>query len=851
MRSLSVGSVLLNRFFNIVICCFTLLLWGGAGRAESLDFLPASSGLEEDKVATFYLDIPGQPLKDALVEFALQAEIDFIVSAELITGYQSVPLIGTYSLESGLNLLLDRTPLIFSLENGGVILEVDAVLSSNIQEIEVADKKFSGGIDEIVVTTRRREEALMDVPMSVAVMTGDELDAYGMTDFYRVGMFTPNLTVIPIRNTNSTVTAFIRGVGQEDPLVGFESGVGIYIDDVYINRPQSILAELYEADRIEILRGPQGVFYGKNSLGGAIKYVSKPLSNELDFNAKLTVGEYGQEDIVLSGGASAFDSRLKFGGVFASFHRDGFGRNVITGGENYNKDISAYRLSSVLELTERASINISYDKSEDNSDPRVGSDVHGLRSGQISPFDNLSGIDSFEHPVKKFSMEAEGLTVRFDWGDDALRIKSMHSLRKDTTSQPMDIDAGFESDLDTFVYYDNQQESHELQFIRNDGRWNILAGFYYLDADSYNAYDLMLPMFNAVRFSAADARTISKAVFLNTDIDFGDKVVFSLGGRYTQDKKQASIEQNIFVRLDDGILASPFFGGEVVSLVEPEFDSVGRQVVPVFSGSREDGLFTPRLGFSWYPKEQLHIFGTYSKGFKGGGFDPRGDYSYSEVRQGFSPELLSSYELGIKTKNDTSEVSAVLFTSDYDDIQIGGGISTGEASSLRIPGVTNDASAEMSGVEIEYRYVHSSNIDLDFSFGWIHSEYTQYVDLLGEDLSDTGKLTDISTKNSALSLNYHHFIESGVLSASISTNYHSSYWLFPDSLGEIEQPSFYITHAKFEWRSQEGKYRFGLYGHNIFNKLYKTGGRYMPAFDVSTLFYGEPRSVSVTVQYNF
>ena len=137
------------------------------------------------------------------------------------------------------------------------------------QEAGVSDT--DGGI---VVTARRREESLLNVPIAVTAISGDTLERTGAIDITDISNSSPNVTLETSRGTNSTLTAFIRGVGQQDPVAGFEAGVGLYLDDVYLNRPQAAVLDIYDVERIEVLRGPQGTLYGRNTIGGAVKYVT-------------------------------------------------------------------------------------------------------------------------------------------------------------------------------------------------------------------------------------------------------------------------------------------------------------------------------------------------------------------------------------------------------------------------------------------------------------------------------------------------------------------------------------------------------------------------------------------------
>ena len=138
-----------------------------------------------------------------------------------------------------------------------------------------ADATASEDDGAIVVTARRREENLVDVPIAISALTGDQLADRGAGDITALAETVPNVTLETSRATNSTLSAFIRGVGQQDPVSGFEQGVGIYLDDVYLNRPQAAVLDIYDVQRIEVLRGPQGTLYGRNTVGGAVKYVTK------------------------------------------------------------------------------------------------------------------------------------------------------------------------------------------------------------------------------------------------------------------------------------------------------------------------------------------------------------------------------------------------------------------------------------------------------------------------------------------------------------------------------------------------------------------------------------------------
>src|SRR5690349_15796305 len=214
----------------------------------------------------------------------------------------------------------------------------------------------------IVVTARRRNELLLDVPVAVTAYSGEQLDRQGALDITDIADTTPNTTLEVSRGTNSTLTAFIRGVGQQDPVAGFEQGVGIYLDDVYLNRPQGAVLDIYDVERIEILRGPQGTLYGRNTIGGAIKYVTRRLPNDPELGVRVNVGTYEQADLIVSASAPVSDG-VRIGASAARLSRDGFGENLNNGLDNYNRDLWAARGTIEIEPNDRIFVRISGDYS--------------------------------------------------------------------------------------------------------------------------------------------------------------------------------------------------------------------------------------------------------------------------------------------------------------------------------------------------------------------------------------------------------------------------------------------------------------------------------------------------------
>ena len=234
-----------------------------------------------------------------------------------------------------------------------------------------ASEQRTTTLGTVKVTARKREETLQEVPVAVTAFTADTLDKLNVEDLGDLDAQVPNLTIYAARGSSSTLTAYIRGVGQSDPLWGVDPGVGIYMDDVYIARPQGALLDVFDVERVEVLRGPQGTLYGKNTIGGAIKYISRGLTQEFSGNGQVTVGNYGQLDFKAAiggglGGNDALRARL----AVADMHRDGFGENVVTGEDVSDKDITAFRLNVGAFVTEDFDLQFSVDHMDDTSGVR-------------------------------------------------------------------------------------------------------------------------------------------------------------------------------------------------------------------------------------------------------------------------------------------------------------------------------------------------------------------------------------------------------------------------------------------------------------------------------------------------
>ena len=729
----------------------------------------------------------------------------------------------------------------------------------------------------IVVTARRREESIQDVPLSITAISGEALAKSGTLEITELAQEVPNLTLEVSRGTNTTLTAFIRGVGQQDPVAGFEAGVGLYVDDIYLNRPQGAVLDIYDVERIEVLRGPQGTLYGRNTIGGAIKYVTAALPDETAIKVRGTYGSYNQADLIVTASTPVSDS-LKVGVSGARLSRGGFGDNLVQEGvENYNKDVWGAR--GTIEFDNGPLfIRLSGDYVKDNSDPRQG---HRLLPGAFSGapvlddvYDTRAGLDVVDQEVEAYG---GGLTIAYEL-NDTMTVKSITGYRKDHSTTPIDFDSLPQADLDVPAIYRNKQFSQELQFLYEGDRLSGVLGAYYLDASAFTAFDVALfttgalpavglPGLNAQTLGDVDTKTWS--IFGDFTYDLTDKFSLSVGGRYTWDKRTSRI------------LRTTFVGG--YSDLFPPTDAVPIAVTSDFNGSATFKEFTPRASLSFKPNANHTFYATYSKGFKGGGFDPRGQTSQAPDLDGdgdidyadqyeflsFAPETVDSYEIGWKASllDDSLFISLAAFKGDYTDVQIPGSVgvdSNGDGISDSFVGITSNAGdADVNGVEFEGRAVVGRNfagpgsrLTFNWALGVLDAKYNTFIDALGNDVADQRVFqnTPDVTVNTGFDLGIP--VASGVVDflGSVSLRSDASQFELP---GPLDQDGYALVDASIVYTDDSDRWSIGIHGKNLFDQRYIVSGYDFVTGSVLglegnlTAFYGDPRRVFVTGQVKF
>ncbi len=749
---------------------------------------------------------------------------------------------------------------------------------------QTPDNQSSIALEEVIVTAQKRSQNLQEVPVAVTALTAGMLEQAGISNIVEIERISPNTTLRPSRATNTTLTAYIRGIGQNDPLWGFEPGVGLYIDDIYIARPQGAMVDVYDVERIEILRGPQGTLYGKNTIGGAIKYVTKKMSGEAQGEAKLSFGSYRQQDVMLTGQLPIMSDTLFVGGTFATFKRDGFGTNLFDDGENYNKDIVAGRLSVEWNPSEDLFIRVAGDMSEDRSNAKQGTRlVTSLQTGEApqETFNSNAGLNSPQ------LVENSGANITVDWSiSDSFSVKSITAYREGQTDSVIDFDATPLNTFDAPVTYSDHQTTQEFQLTFEGEKLKVVGGLYYYEGFASGAFDVVAgaglglspeisgrethtafadPLFEAapgvflpwnpvtndgptfVAATKGSANTKSQAAYFHATYDLLENLSFTLGARYTKDKKDADVFKAKF--LTDGL--STEFGGTNFAQLSLASD---------FTEDGEWSQVSPKFGVDWNINDDNMVYYSYAEGFKSGGINMRADVANSPagLSQVFDPETAKTHEVGIKSEmaNGRLRVNAALFTTAYDNVQV----TTNRLFGTNfVPLVITDNEQEIQGAEMEANFQISEGLSMMLNIGWVDAEWTAFTDFDSEGVAFDASNTVIvsNTPEFAGLLGFNYDLEMGD-SGKVVFGFNVSYTdeIAPEIVADapINADSYSLVGLSAIWYSADESWTAALHGKNLTNEEYLVAGYNFANFlgeDSITGFYGDPRTVTLSLGYKF
>ena len=782
----------------------------------------------------------------------------------------------------------------------GCVAAIVAALSLQFQtahaQTSVSDGALSEGLTEIVVTARRRAENLQDVPVAVTAIGAAAIQTQDVTNLEDLNSFVPNFKIAADRATSSTINVYIRGVGQSDPLWGFDPGVGVYVDDVYLARPQTALLDVLDVQDIEILRGPQGTLYGKNTIAGAIKYVTRDIDGPATLTASVTGGNFGEHDEKLNFSTPVIDDHVYFGLALADLQHDGYGHVVAepgfpaspynsVGEDVSNKDVLAGRANLTIKWGESSKLRIVADDMLDNSNASGGQRLNNYLAPQLSdPFDTRTDM-----PVDRDYSHRSGASATYTQNlTDQLGLKVVAGYIHGKSQQFIDFE-----ELDSNLFqvpgaYHDQQSSGEAQLTFKNDLVNAVGGVFYMDSTACGSYNASIGTLTLLGVPAFDlyitelvkgcVLTKSSAAYGDTTWKLTDRLNLDAGMRWNEDQKTASVYQADYASVAPTQLLpnQQFFNpGAVPAGFFPD-----PGVVTNYTNTRAFVNITPRLGLDYHLTDHVMTYVSYSRGFKSGGFDMRGNAAvYPQTQNGYNSETADNYEAGIKSTllDDTLLLNFTAFYDPYKNAQIGVQQFVDYLGTpTNLTAVLNAGKQINEGLEIESVWRPQKALTFGLNVGYLDSYYKDYLipcnvftaapgcgpSVATVNVADDNRPLNAPAWTASGNATYTWSLGNGELLARAGYDWRSFTKVANTTPSVTDQPAYGLVNAGLAFTTANKAWRFSLDGKNLTDRYYRVAGYDFgnppigPANSfiggVSQIgFYGPPRTYQVTAQYHY
>ncbi|NCT86261.1 TonB-dependent receptor [Stenotrophomonas acidaminiphila] len=722
------------------------------------------------------------------------------------------------------------------------------------QEQQPAAGQQATQLDEVTVTARRRAESIQDVPVAVSAFGEEQIKDLQASTVEGLQGAVPNMNIAQGRGSANSVNVFIRGIGQPDALQTFDPGVGMYVDDVYYSRINGALFSLFDIQQLEVLRGPQGTLYGKNSTGGAIKLTTKnPFDNE-GGAVEVTAGDYGRLEgrFYVSGKLSDTIAASIAG---AKITNDGYVKDAETGKRYNDDDTEALRFKMAFNPTDSFRATLSLDTTKQDAALTLGRPMADLRQTSLAPAGvivlqpgetgewNRRALTSFKNGEGQY-LKHSGASLAMDWDINAQwTLKSISSYRKLKTKSYIDIDASEYELGDVLVALDQDQKSQEFQLHYDNGS-NLHATFgaYYMkeNVPSYQeayADDLFSFLGAKVPFLRTindDLTTTSNAAFAHLNWEFVPSWTVAAGVRWTKDKK------------DYARSTSTFWGAPFTALNE----------TVAFAANASWTAVTPSISLQKAFGDNLMGYVSANRGFKSGGFNGRANTRYDTQHAKFDPEYVWTYELGLKGSSADRRFrgSAAAFYSNYSDFQARVSQDVGTFP------VLNAAKLNIKGIELEGSALLGEATTLSAQIGWMDAKYDKFEDFRldpsypGFDPNVNHDHVPFSPDWTARVALQHVFSlgDNGNLTFGGDVSYRGKTWLSVDNRAVLSQDAYTLLGVYGVWDSPQMAWQVRAGVRNLTDKEYKTEGQeFASVGNIQTAYYGLPRNWYMSLRYNF
>ncbi len=755
-------------------------------------------------------------------------------------------------------------------------LKASARLAFAVSMLVASSGMAENMLEEVVVTATKRAESLSDVPVSVAALGANELRDAGITDIAEVTAYIPNFEV---SDASILPNLYIRGIGS-GTTHSIEQSVGRFIDEIYIGRAAINLHPFLDVASVEVLRGPQGTLFGKNTLAGAmIIHTSNP-TDEFEMGIDASASAYSTDggQTELSGfvsGALGDGVRGRLAGIWRD--KDGYIENQTPGPDGGTREDYGIRAKLEFDIGDKAVLGLKLEHMEyeeegqtpsetvsSNGDPSADGAFTAVQpdfsfgrrweSWIDCSYDQGNGLGTF---CPDRDQDSQNLTAKLDY-----EIDNLGTFTSITGFQQYEY-------LHRFVAIDQGIVGGSLRAVRDESfdgfsqefrltsnetdTFDYIVGLYYEDSelvrdqfDDFNVPEFVGggPAFTGIEDWEQDTETI--ALFGQLRFQFGDSWSAILGGRYSEEEKDYEL-----------VAASTMLGGDPYA-VEPELEYVD---------SRDESEFTPSFTLRWETTDELMTYFSVAKGHKTGGFSDRPGTAIAAVERGeepdlsFDPEFNVTYELGMKYATGSLEVNAAIFYMDIEDLQVARAL-PGETTEFE---VRNAAEATSEGIEIDGRWLLTDALTLGFSYAYTDASYDDFP---GANTScpDAGGSFDPASglcnyKGIPLIYAPEHkgglwlqYEQGGVIgdwgvNARVAANYSDEYYPEINYIETLKQDSFTTVDASIRLSSEDERYSVALIGKNLTEEYVVAWG--LQAGFTEYIAPNAPRELSLQFSYRY
>jgi iron complex outermembrane recepter protein len=765
----------------------------------------------------------------------------------------------------------------------------DATSASQAHEAE-------GGtaLEEITVTAQRREERLQDTPIAVTAFSAAAITRLGVTNIAELAERAPNVHfdfTAPISGASNAAGVFIRGIGQSDFALTTEAGVGTYVDGVYMSRSLGGVLDVLDIERMEVLRGPQGTLFGRNTIGGAISITSAKPTDQFSGESELQLGSFSRFYLRGTLNLPVSDS-LSVRLTASSKARDGYVRGLLApssadsskvprGAEipgsgsqiDYgNEDRQAARLVALFDPHGifTANFSVDYGRVRENNAPAVlrgitstladgpvvfvyntfqapATTIPGFPNAQYSPANFVTGNDTtYATGPNGTHLDSWGTALTLAWHPEAdLEVKSISAYRhtkgyfnRDADGSPIDI-------THTSNYgYRHRQVSQEFQLNGQAlaDRLKFAIGAYYFKEKGSDPLLVQFPAsFGVLYQDKTDVDNSSVAGYAQGTLSLTDKLSLTAGARYTRDKKEFATDQYLIT----GTASPIVFGapaGTLVPLVPRNSD-----VNKTFTNT------SPRASLDYKLLQDLMVYVSYSEGFKSGGFNLR----YVSPRPAvlpFDPEKVRTYETGIKTEllNRRLRANLAAFTTNYDDIQLT------VFEHLGAPVTLNAGDARIRGGELELVAAPVTGLELAYSLGYLDARYRRInaspalVSTPEQEITTSTRLSKTPRTQQDIAVDYRLAI--GTAGA---VQLHADWEFKADTYNDAQnsiflfQKAYNIGNASIAYEPASARWSLRLFVDNVTDKRYIVSGDSNYGIGFHEAEYNRPREWGVAGKLSF